>query len=637
MEPNYCHSHRLKISFITGLVFLIGVIFSYSLSNKTRQDLHNRSMSELKTKGEQVRIQVQDSLDFAMNSLRAMQAFYDTNDTVTLDMFNRFSKPLIEASRGHVQALEWIPLIPGKSRAEYEARMQIKFPGFQITERNKEGKLVTSSTKNRYHPVGFVMPYEANRAAHGFDLSSNATRRASLELARDSGMMTSTAKIRLVQETTKSFGFLTFAPVYHKDLNLEDAGKREQALKGFVLGVFRIDSLMQSAVEQAKNGNLLMSLHDQIGDKQDPLFGKPITNSKLTFALEVQQRLWQLTLTPNDKLTSDINSPKIARALLLTGLFVSFLLALSTFSQLRASSIARYAKTLNTKISDHNAELEAIVDARTDELEKKNSTLEWNVCELTAKKKILISLMEDIQIEKRLVEKHALELAKSNQDLDDFAYVASHDLKAPLRAINHLTGWISEDLKAGNLEEIPENLETLQQRTLRLETLLDDLLTYSRAGREEEKISTINCNDLVEDVFQLYSVSSKFKIHITNNLPTFSTMLAPFEQVMRNFFSNAIKHHDKDSGIITVECKELDELYEFSITDNGPGIEPKHHEKIFKMFQSLQPRDQVEGSGMGLALIKKIVENYGGKVYLESTLGEGTTFYFTWPKSIPKD
>lgn len=625
---------RFRAAFFSVLVFTAAVIFSYLLSSKMRQELHNRSTLELSIKGEQARIQVQDALDFAMNSLRAMQAFYRTNNSVTLEMFDSFSKPLIDASRGHVQALEWIPRIADESRQQYEDRMQKHFPGFRITERNKEGNLVSSSQQKYYHPVGFVIPYEQNRAAHGFDLSSNSVRRTSLELARDSGAMTTTAKIRLVQETKKSFGFLTFAPVYHKGQNLDNATQRNQALKGFVLGVFRIDSLMQNAAAQAQNSSLLISLHDNIGERKDPLFGSPITNSDHTFDIDVQQRHWQLTIAPNETLASDIDSPKIASALLLTGLFVSFLLAVCTYSLFRISSTARYEKILNEKISGHNSQLEATVQARTVELEKKNKALEWNILELTTKKKILVSLTEDLQAEKVIVEKHVAELARSNQDLDDFAYVASHDLKAPLRAINHLTEWISEDLRSGNLEEIPSNLDTLRKRSLRLETLLNDLLTYSRAGREDEKIATINCNDLIEDAFQLSSASSKFQISTSNELPIFSTIQAPFEQVVRNFISNAIKHHDKDTGHIQVGSKELDEYYEFSITDNGPGIESQHHEKIFKMFQSLQPRDQVEGSGMGLALIKKIVENYGGKVYLESTFGEGTTFYFTWPKDI---
>ncbi len=647
MDIHTINSKTLNAALITILVFIIGTLCSYKLSDNTKNELRKRSILAQEIKGEQIRSQIQDSVDFAINSLRAMQAFYDTNPTVTLEMFNRFSQPLVNASRGHVQALEWIPLITHAARQDFVRRMQRDYPSFNITARNKDGKLVVSQEKNAYHPVTFVIPYEKNRAAHGFDLSSSATRRASLELARDSGLMTSTAKIRLVQETKESFGFLTFAPVYHKGFSLDDAGEREQALKGFVLGVFRIDSLMQSAEAQAENDNLRIRLYDLIGEVRDPIYNndshqKPDSeplpafdnSNSHTFDIQVQQRHWQLVVIPGPVRQSSTESLPIASGLLYIGLFVSFLLAVSTFSLLRITSIARYAKNLNIKISLQNTQLEATVKERTDELETKNKALEWNVHKLTANKKILTSLMEDLQNEKKLVEKHALELTKSNQDLDDFAYVASHDLKAPLRAIDHLSAWIREDLESGNLEEIPANLDTMQQRTRRLETLLDDLLTYSRAGRQEEKISEVNCNTLMQDIFQFTSSSKSFTLKITENLPTFLTMSAPFEQIIRNFISNAIKHHDKDDGLIQIGCQEEGDYYKFSIQDNGPGIEQKHHEQIFKMFQSLQPRDQVEGSGMGLALIKKIVEHYGGKVSLESALDDGATFYFTWPKSM---
>lgn len=621
--------HLLAIS-----VFIFVSMCSVYLSEKTKGKLLAKSAIELQIQGEQIRDQVQNSVDFATNSLRALTAFYDTNGTVAQESFNSFTQALIDASHNHIQALEWIPRIEHQQRHDFVAQQKKHSPEFNITERNSDGNLVNSSDKSRYYPVTYIMPFEKNRAAHGFDLNSNSARRAALEIARDSGQMISTAKIRLVQETQNSFGFLTFAPIYNRDFPLDKASQRAQALRGFVLGVFRIDSLMKSANERAQQDNLTLTLFDQHGGQRDRLYGEQAEFEGQALELTIQQRHWQLIVTPNKKLHAKINSPSLARATLIAGLFISVLLAILSFALLRISASAHYSKKLNRKIQLQNSQLEAIVAARTADLAKKNQTLEINLIELTANRNILISLIEDVKTEKDIAEQRSVELEKSNHDLDEFAFTASHDLKSPLRAIDHLSTWIKEDLEAGNLQEIPNHIGLMQQRIKRLETLLDDLLSYSRAGRIEEKISTIDCNILVRDAFLIISAPATFKFKIIGDLPVFTTLIAPFEQVMRNLIGNAVKHHDREDGEVQISHIELAEHYEFSIKDDGPGIDASHHEQIFNMFHALKSRDDVEGSGMGLALVKKVTEHYGGDVSLESSPGKGSTFYITWPKNI---
>ena len=174
----------------------------------------------------------------------------------------------------------------------------------------------------------------------------------------------------------------------------------------------------------------------------------------------------------------------------------------------------------------------------------------------------------------------------------------------------------------------------MRTRVQRLESLLNYLLAYSRANKQKYILSTIDCNEFINDMFLLISPPVDFTLTVKEDLPTFSTVSAPFEQVIRNLLSNAVKHHDKTNGNIQVRCDDEGLFYKFSIEDNGPGINSKYFHDVFKMFKTLKPRDETEGSGMGLAIIKKTVEHYKGRVNVESEVGEGSTFIFTWPKNI---
>lgn len=245
------------------------------------------------------------------------------------------------------------------------------------------------------------------------------------------------------------------------------------------------------------------------------------------------------------------------------------------------------------------------------------------------------SLANELTQREKQLEQQALELQKSNDELDNFAYVASHDLKSPLRAIDSLSNWIQEDCEDILPEESKEHLTKMQQRVKRMESLLSDLLNYSRVGRVDVLVDTIKVNDLVKNVIELIECPETIKIDVDVELPEITTQVSPLQQVFLNLLTNAIKYNDKDSGKITVNGRlTSDEYAEFSVSDNGPGIEPKYHKRIFQMFQTLQPRDVIESSGMGLAIIKKVIEGQGGEIRLDSSLGAGAIFRFTWPTKL---
>lgn len=241
---------------------------------------------------------------------------------------------------------------------------------------------------------------------------------------------------------------------------------------------------------------------------------------------------------------------------------------------------------------------------------------------------------ERVEAEKQAA-RYLQQLEISNEELDNFAYVASHDLKVPLRGIKQLAAWLDEELSGVDNGEVQRYLVLMQNRIVRLEKLLDDLLDYSKINRLDLPLETINLQKLVEDNFTLLSAPPEFKLVLTGKFETIRTVVTPLEQVIRNLLSNALKHHDRSAGSIEVSLNIEADGYWFAISDDGPGIPEKHHERIFKMFQTLRARDEVEGSGMGLALVKKIIDTYGGTIQVISQSDKrGTCFRFFWPRKI---
>lgn len=225
------------------------------------------------------------------------------------------------------------------------------------------------------------------------------------------------------------------------------------------------------------------------------------------------------------------------------------------------------------------------------------------------------------------------ELESANEELKSFAYVVSHDLKAPLRAIGSLADWLAADYGDRLDDEGKEHLRLLINRARRMDGLIDGILQYSRVGRVKEAVVPVDLNQMLRDVIDLLAPPAHVAIAVDGPLPTLLIEKTRIQQVFQNLLANAIKYLDKPEGRIRVSCATEGGMWRFGVADNGPGIESRHHEKIFHLFQTLAPRDRVEGAGVGLALVKKIVELYGGRVWLESAPGRGSTFFFTLPRT----
>jgi signal transduction histidine kinase len=229
------------------------------------------------------------------------------------------------------------------------------------------------------------------------------------------------------------------------------------------------------------------------------------------------------------------------------------------------------------------------------------------------------------------LEKNFNELKKKNKDLDDFAYVVSHDLKAPLRGIDNITKWIEEDHHEELGPGLKKNIELIKGRTNRLENMINGLLDYARIGKVKRTPEQVDLKILLNELVEILVPSAA--VVTIGEMPVIVTEKLLIEQVFSNLISNAVKYNDKPRTQITITCTPVRDHFEFRISDNGIGIQAEYFDKIFQIFQTLRERDAFESTGVGLAIVKRIIDDHKEVIKVESEPGKGTTFVFTWHKN----
>ena len=277
---------------------------------------------------------------------------------------------------------------------------------------------------------------------------------------------------------------------------------------------------------------------------------------------------------------------------------------------------------IEKELRKHRDNLEDLVEERTNELQKTNEELQQEITERKKAEKDQARLLKQLE--------------KTNRELNDLVYIMSHDLKTPLRGISMLISWISTESEDKFDGQGKQQIQLLLNRAKRMYNLIDGILQYSRVGRVKEEIIQVNLNELVPSIIDLIAPPENITITVENELPAIKCEKTRITQVFQNLLSNAVKYMDKPQGHIRIGCVEEGDYWKFSVADNGPGIEEKYYEKIFQLFQTLSSRDEVESTGIGLTIIKKIVEMYGGMIWVESKVSEGSVFRFTLPKQMER-
>ena len=384
-----------------------------------------------------------------------------------------------------------------------------------------------------------------------------------------------------MQDAKKTPGFLFYAPFYNKAMAHDSVKTRQESIQGVAYAPFIMDKLISGTLAVDKrhvtlnisdNGQSMYKDSDNAGNSK--IDAKPLFIQQKNINLYGRQ--WQFTISSNldFRAAAESNQPFF---ILVGGIVINLLLLLLFIFLSRANKQAlEYA------------------DEVTRELKIKTQRL-----------------------------------IKSNQDLEQFAYVASHDLKSPLNAIRKLVSWLSEDCESILPDSSKEHLILLNNRSERMNKLLDDLLDYARIGRHEYKAQELDLAETAQEIFSLLDHPITFQLSVAKQLLFVPKI--PLEIVLRNLISNAIKHHDKTSGHIEIFYKQDNDMHYIYVQDDGPGIPCELFDKAVEMFQTLRPRDKVEGSGMGLSLSKKTIEHYGGTLTIKSDGKTGTTIVISWP------
>jgi len=479
--------------------------------------------------------------------------------------------------------------------------------------------------------VKYLAPPTESVVPVGFDAYSEPVWRAALEQSALDEHVTMTGKYRPgAFSDDESHVFLSL-PIYRNGEPHDTVAQRRVALAGWVVAEVCIDEVVREVlheetlpldVEVFDQGvpSRQTLLHDNdlelhIEEQERPEF---FTVSNLT----LHERAWTLFFSAKPEFheasTYIIRGTVLGGGMLITALLAA--IAWSLVSKREAAQALADEMTASLRESEADLrvahdDLERRVQQRTLELTRTNETLQE---EITGRTRAELRLEAKVQ-----------QLNQANAELKDFAHIISHDLKAPLRAIGTLAHWISTDSAEGLDEEGRENLDTLIGRVKRLDALIDGVLRYSRAGRSAVRLETISSEEIAREVIDSLDVPEGLSIDVQGPLPTVHYDRTHLQQLLQNLIGNAIQHMDKPTGRILVFCRQEGGVIEFCVEDNGVGIEEKHFERIFKVFQSLKPRDEREACGIGLSLVKTIAERHGGRVRVESTVGQGTKFFFT--------
>lgn len=539
---------------ILGLSIILTVAAWYFSNEQVSQKIEERFERE----AAQVIQHVQERIKLYEQALWGAAAFNNANDeNIDNIQWRKYAQSLhLDKVYPGINGIGIIYNIKPEQLSDYLSTQRINRPDYLIHPQHQQAE---------YWPITYIEPVNPNKKAVGLDMAFEKNRYTAIKHARDTGLAKLTGPITLVQDEKKTPGFLFYVPFYKGGALHNSVETRQENIIGVTYAPFIMYKLISGtlAIE-----NRLVTL--KISDQGEVLYDNDnISNIDITplFHKEVDLafygRVWRFNINSNLDFRSASESPQ-PTIILLSGIFIDLLiLGLFLF------------------LSKANRQALVYADAMTIELRGKTKRLE-----------------------------------KSNKDLEQFAYVASHDLKSPLNAIQKLVGWIKEDCIDVLPESSLDHLSLLENRSERMSNLLNDLLNYARIERFEYQHEILDLWAVANDTFTLLDHGDNVTFVAAEGELIFPKV--PLDIILRNLISNAIKHHDKDTINIRMKYSVIGNMHCISVQDDGPGIPPELFHKALEMFQTLKPRDKVEGSGMGLSLVKKIVQHYGGKLTIES-------------------
>jgi len=575
---------------------------------------------------------IRRELEHSLGVVQDMGSFFDASRRVGRRQFREFVGPALKRDPS-IQSLQWVPRVSRERRSEFLAQARRGFRGFEITDPGP-----VYQKRDEHFPVLYVQPYQSNKPLLGLDLAALPLELEALQQTRENGRIQVFERTVPGVEGEARLGFAAYLPLYQRGEEEKDgeekSGEEDTAgdvpnpalLRGFAVGLFRFDTIVNRALDNLSPGGIdirFVAVGVERGERtvythhsrlrQGGEGGGPRQDGEILDYVD-QIRLvdlrWSLVCTP----IPGRYRPDPWSGLVVTGSGAAVTLLFLVYL---AGSIGRAR------------EVKRLVAKRTEQLEEANLALNREITERMRAETALQRL--NVTLEQR-VERRTREAERRARELEQFAYVTSHDLKAPLRAIANLAQWLKEDLEEKLTDTTREQLDLLWDRVARMHALIEGLLTYSRVGRTAGTVEEVDSAELVAETVDSLSPPQRFRVDLAPDMPVLYTDRLQLGQVFANLIGNGIRHHHREQGVIRVAGRDRGEYCEFTVSDDGPGIAPELHDKVFEMFQTLAVCDTGASTGIGLALVKKIVEEHGGSIELHSEPGRGATFRFSWAK-----
>lgn len=607
---------------ILGLTITVALFMQSMHWEKSRVDVAFREAAQDRI------LLIQREIEHSLRIVLDLASFFEASELVGRREFRKFVGPALKNQAG-IMALEWVPVVPDKIRDAFIDEARKSFPPFQIVERDDAGALSKSPRRPVYYPVLYVQPYQYNKQLLGLDMGVDPTAYNLLQEVEITRKTQVSQGIYLNDNGQSKSGFMVAAPVFHKlEDSSEDASRNTAVIRGYSLGIFIVGEIIERALESLRpsginiyfyqsnghdKGRLLYSHQTRLSETQPSNVSDNHQPIAYTEEISVGMQQWQVVCN------SAAGRFRINTRSSWVIFFVS--LAFTLLLTIYITTLVGRARQIRLEVNERTSQLRDAVEAlhqevierksAEQELQRLNETLEQHIASRTA------------------------EAERRAQYLEQFAYVTSHDLKAPLRAVSNLAQWIEEDLSDKLDDQSKEQLALLRDRVKKMHDLIEGLLEYSRVGRSSAPENLVDTRELVHEIINALSSNEKFSIKVKGEMPKLKADRLQIGQVFSNLISNSLKHHGGKKGKIRIKCEDLGHVYQFSVCDDGQGIAPQYHKKIFLMFQTLESSDFESNTGIGLALVKKIVEEHGGTVRLTSAPGEGACFFFTWPRAAP--
>lgn len=590
---------RLTLAFHT-LMVAAGCMALY-FSTRDMED--QRIRIEFATECERVTSQLSETLDVHHEVVESIASFHAGDPTFSRDGFQSFVQRAVNGHPG-IHALEWVPRVSAKDRRQWEQAAQSNgVPDFQFRKwiADQEWAVGEEHWTDTYYPVYYVQPSADNHATLGIDLGSNPLRRKALELAAATGVTVAITGGRLAQKNAEQSGFLLLVPIYDRTQSLRTSEQRITHLAGFALGVFDIGKIIDEAVTLTDskqfqfrvtepNGQTLYA-SKQMNEPDSP--NSHAADCHHTSTCQIGAQEWRIDFTSQGEWMQTRRSS--------LGLPIFF--GGTVFAILLGSLLWRF--------TGRTARVEQLVSQRTVELEAAN---------------------ELIREQRDRLESGKLILEESNQQLKEFAFAASHDLQTPLRGMASYAQFLKEDYSS-LLDEVGNQfVDRIISNADRMKQLISQLLEYSQVESQKDALRPTDLNQVLGDVLLLLQteIETADATITFDEMPTVDCDPKQIAQLFRNLMTNGLKYRSENPLKIHVSVRKTD-VYEIVVEDNGIGVAEPFQAKIFDIFRRLHTQDEYPGTGIGLALCRRITQRHGGTISVDSEIGNGCRFRFTLP------